>query len=165
VQPQNLKGSALPFSIFDAERVVTLDGTIPLYKLHGSLNWAFEAGVLTLYQDLRPAFRHGGDAEIVPPVLEKEAPSWLMPIWDDARTSLASCSTWLVCGYSLPQYDQAITNLFRDAAKAGAIEKILLLDPYADDLIKRWSSVAPSANIVPLPGLPDCIERLTAMQI
>ncbi len=163
-RPQNLKGAALPFSVYESERVITLDGAIPLYKLHGSLNWSFEAGVLALYQDLRPAFRHGGDAQIVPPVLEKEAPSWLIPIWHDARTALASSSTWLVCGYSLPQYDKAITQLFRDAGKTGAVQKILLLDPHANDLVKRWRLVAPSADIIPLPGLPDAIERLADFQ-
>jgi hypothetical protein len=71
-RPQVLKGTALPFSAGKSDRFIELEGTIPLYKLHGSLNWGLEAGALRLYQDLRPAFRHGGDAQIVPPVVERK---------------------------------------------------------------------------------------------
>ena len=40
--------------------------------LHGSLNWSRAGEGLELFQDLRPAFRGGGDAAIIPPVPEKE---------------------------------------------------------------------------------------------
>ena len=61
-------GSLLP----DAERRtedaedshVEMDGAIPVYRLHGSLNWSRVGDELKLFQDLRPAFRHGGDAAI-----------------------------------------------------------------------------------------------------
>jgi hypothetical protein len=65
IRPQILKGTAFPFSIMKQERQIELEGGIPLYKLHGSLNWGLETGVLSLYQDNRPAFRHGSDAQIV----------------------------------------------------------------------------------------------------
>jgi hypothetical protein len=162
IRPQILKGTALPFSVSKPERQIELDGGIPLYKLHGSLNWGLEAGVVSLYQDNRPAFRHGGDAQIVPPVLEKEAPTWLIDVWNGARQALASCSTWIVCGYSLPIYDQAITQLFMDAAAAGTVSTIFLLDPNAEVLLERWKTVAPDVEIQPLPGLPDGLSILAA---
>jgi len=159
-RPQVLKGTALPFSAAKPERFIELEGDIPIYKLHGSLNWGLEAGALTLYQDLRPAFRHGSDAQIVPPVVEKEAPSWLLDIWGGARQALASCSTWLVCGYSLPPYDRAITQLIADAGTAGAVTRVILLDPYATDLVSRWQAVAPNAKLHALPGLPEALRPL-----
>jgi SIR2-like domain len=159
-RPQVLKGTALPFSAAKPERFIELEGNIPLYKLHGSLNWGLEAGALRLYQDLRPAFRHGGDAQIVPPVVEKEAPSWLLGVWDGARQALASCSTWLVCGYSLPSYDRAITQLVADAGTAGAPTRIVLMDPHATELASRWQVVAPSAKLHLLPGLPEALRPL-----
>jgi hypothetical protein len=159
-RPQILTGTALPFSVAKPDRQIELDGSIPLYKLHGSLNWGFEAGVLTLYQDNRSAFRYGSDAQIVPPVLEKEAPSRLVGVWNGAKQALSSCSTWIVCGYSLPPYDQAITQVFTDATKARAVTKIFLLDPNAEVLRGRWRAVAPGAEIHPLPRLPDGLSTL-----
>jgi hypothetical protein len=161
-RPQVLKGTALPFSVAKAEREVELVGAIPLYKLHGSLNWGLQRGVLSLYQDSRPAFRHGGDAQIVPPILEKEAPSWLANVWNEARQALASCSTWIVCGYSLPIYDRSISQLFVDAAEGGSVTQIILVDPNSQMLLERWKAVAPNATVRPLPGLPDALRHLAA---
>ena len=162
IRPQILKGTAFPFSIMKQERQIELEGGIPLYKLHGSLNWGLETGVLSLYQDNRPAFRHGSDAQIVPPILEKGVPPWLAGVWNGARQALASCSTWIVCGYSLPLYDHAITQLFSDAAAVGTVARIILLDPNAETLIDRWKAIAPQAEIHPLPGLPDALIDLAA---
>lgn len=159
-RPQTLKGTALPFSVVNPQRHIELEGLIPLYKLHGSLNWGMEAGVLTLYQDLRPAFRHGGNAQIVPPILEKEAPAWLLDVWHGARRALIDCGTWLVCGYSLPQYDKAITELFAVAGKSGSVSEIILIDPHARDLVQRWQAVAPKAEVHPLPGLPEALRAV-----
>jgi hypothetical protein len=162
-RPQILKGTALPFALSKAERQVELNGGIPLYKLHGSLNWAVNAGAVSFYQDNRPAFRHGGDAQIVPPVLEKEAPTWLIDVWNGAREALASCSPWVVCGYSLPVYDQAITQLFIGAAAAGTVSTIFLLDPNSEVLLERWKALAPDLHVRPLPGLPDGLSILAAI--
>jgi hypothetical protein len=77
LRPQILKGSALPFTVHEPRRCwVELSESTPVYKLHGSLNWACGKVQLELYQDLRPAFRKGGDAAIVPPFPEKKVPSW-----------------------------------------------------------------------------------------
>lgn len=73
---------------------VEMDGAIPVYKLHGSLNWSRVGDELELFQDLRPAFRHGGDAAIVPPVPEKEIPAWLRPVWSSAEAELGALSSW-----------------------------------------------------------------------
>jgi hypothetical protein len=61
-----------------------MTGTIPVYKLHGSLNWSLTGQTVVAYQDMRPAFRHGGDAAIIPPIPEKLVPAWLKAIWSEA---------------------------------------------------------------------------------
>jgi hypothetical protein len=152
-RPQILKGSALPFTVHGPRRWVELSGSTPVYKLHGSLNWAREEDQLELYQDLRPAFRKGGDAAIVPPVPEKKVPSWLQSVWDEAETELAGATFWIVCGYSLPNYDLAIRSMLRRAA--GTNEKhIFLLDPRCEEIFESYKSMAPDAEIHSLPGLP-----------
>lgn len=159
-RPQILKGNSSPFSVSKSERFIELEGKIPLYKLHGSLNWSLKEGILSLYQDLRPAFRRGGDAQIVPPIVEKEAPTWLLGVWEEAQQALSSCTTWLVCGYSLPIYDKAVTQLVASAGSGAAVTKIVLLDPNSKDLVPRWQAVAPKAELYPLPGLPRGIRPL-----
>ena len=160
IRPQILQGTALPFSVAKAERQIELEGAIPLYKLHGSLNWGLRRGALSLYQDSRPAFRHGSDAQIIPPIVEKEAPSWLEIVWNEARQALASCSTWIVCGYSLPIYDRSIAKLFTDAAEGGVLSEIILLDPNSEMLLDRWKAIAPDTKVRALPGLPDGLRNL-----
>jgi hypothetical protein len=131
-----------------------------VYKLHGSLNWGLRKGVLSLYQDSRPAFRHGGDTQIVPPIFEKEAPSWLAEVWNEARQALASCSTWIVCGYSMPNYDRSIIQLFIDAAKNGILTEIILLDPNSQMLLERWNVIVPGTKVRAFPGLPEGLTSL-----
>src|ERR1019366_6191134 len=91
-KPQLLQGTFLPWADYGSH--LELEGAIPLYKLHGSLNWSRATEGLELFQDLRPAFRGGGDAAIIPPVPEKEIPAWLQPVWDSAEEELGALSSW-----------------------------------------------------------------------
>jgi len=154
LRPQILKGSALPFTVHEPRRCwVELSGSTPVYKLHGSLNWACGKVQLELYQDLRPAFRKGGDAAIVPPFPEKKVPSWFQSVWDEAETELADATFWIVCGYSLPNYDLAIRSMLRRAADTHE-KHIFLLDPRSEVIFESYKSMAPDAEIHSLPGLP-----------
>jgi hypothetical protein len=137
-----------------------LEGAIPIYKLHGSLNWSRTGEVLELFQDLRPAFRSGGEAAIIPPVPEKEIPAWLRPVWDCAEEELGRAAVWIICGYSLPTYDTAIVELLRRAATAGNLRRILVLDPYAPDVCCRYSAIVQNVQVVPLDGLPEGVQEL-----
>jgi hypothetical protein len=41
-----------------------MTGTVPIFKLHGSLNWTLGAKSIEVYQDFAaglPLWRHGGD--------------------------------------------------------------------------------------------------------
>lgn len=157
-RPQWLKGDAQSFSVHKSDRQIELEGTIPLYKLHGSLNWSFESGSLKMYQDCRPAFRHGGTAAIIPPLTEKATPPWLGNVWDSCEAHLKQCPNWLIIGYSLPLYDIALSELFKRAGNA--VANIWILDPYAAGGIQsRWSATAPSARVVCLPGLPEALSN------
>ena len=137
-----------------------LEGAIPVYKLHGSLNWSRSVDGLKLFQDLRLAFRGGGDAAIIPPIPEKEIPAWLQPVWSSAEEELARATMWIVCGYSLPSYDVAITELLHRAAIAGNLKRILVLDPHASDICCRYSTIAQNVQVMALEGLPEGIDTL-----
>jgi hypothetical protein len=158
--PQLLKGLAQPFSVRNSQRIIELKSGIPLFKLHGSLNWSLENGHFIMYQDLRAAFRNGGTSLIVPPVLEKETPDWLQDIWKAAADVLKESCIWLVCGYSLPSYDVALVEYFNHNAVNGNVNKIILIDPMSEYLKSRWVSIAPNAEIICLPGLPEALDNL-----
>jgi SIR2-like domain len=158
-RPQHLKGAAQPFSVHSPERLIEMTGTIPVYKLHGSLTWALSEDTVQTYQDMRAAFRHGGTAALVPPIPEKPVPPWLRPVWNEAAMALRRSNTWVVCGYSAQSYDTEVRELLRRGGNGRPI-KLLLLSPESTSLVSRWREIVPNANIVPLPGLPEGIEPL-----
>lgn len=161
-QPQILKGTPLPFSVSAQMREVELHGRIPVFKLHGSLNWSYKSGRLELYQDMRPAFRGSGDAAIVPPVPYKDIPQWLASVWMEAEKALAGSDTWVVCGYSLPSYDHAIESLLSKAS-SGRLTRIILISPNSSELAGRYIKIAPRADMICLPGLPEGLEQLVSV--
>ena len=128
--------------------------------LHGPLNWSRAGEGLELFQDLRPAFRDGGDAAIIPPVPEKEIPPWLRSVWGSAEEELGRATAWIISGYSLPAYDAAIVDLLRRAAKAGNLRRILVLDPHAPETSCRYSAIVQNVQMVRLDGLPDGVKEM-----
>jgi hypothetical protein len=156
-RPQHLKGAAQPFSIRSPERLIEMTGTIPVYKLHGSLNWSLTGQTVVTYQDMRPAFRHGGDAAIIPPIPEKLVPAWLKAVWCEAALALRRSNVWIICGYSAPAYDTEVRRLLTDGG-TGRPLTVLLLSP--DSLGTGWKDIVPGTNIIPLPGLPEGIPAL-----
>lgn len=157
--PQTAKGVALPWRAENRMRAVSLEGCVPLLKVHGSLNWAVENGAMALYQDARAAFRHGGDAAIVPPIPEKQIPTWLQPIWAESERCLSHAKCWIVCGYSLPSYDTAMHQMLFRAATSRK-KKVLVLDPASVRLRERWARVSLDGEVVCLPGLPEGVDEL-----
>jgi SIR2-like domain len=134
-------------------RRIAIKGQVPLFKLHGSLNWALSEHGLRFYEDARPVFKEGGIAAIVPPLPEKEPPPWLKAVWHGAGHALAAAQTWLIVGYSLPPYDHALQELLQRAAAEGPHPDIRLIDPRARDLIDRWQNISPGSAISTHPGL------------
>lgn len=107
---------------------------------------------------MRPAFRKGSDASIVPPLTKKTIPTWLTSVWTGAEERLAACETWLVCGYSLQIYDLAIQQMLARAASAGNLRRVAILDPSATAIASRWAAVAPSAFLSCHAGFPGALS-------
>ena len=174
--PQILQGTAMPFTVTNQQRYVELTGTIPLFKIHGSLNWSLDGGRLRLYpdrpvsvvpafmrelspdrlklyQDMRPAFRHVGDAAIVPPLPFKDIPKWLASVWEESAAAISTSARWIVCGYSLPSYDISVMKMLQNAATK--VRQFYLMSPHSVDHRQRWQNLVPNAEITPLPRLPE----------
>lgn len=156
-EPQRMHGSPVaPWNRHaDSDPI---SGKVALCKLHGSVNWSLTRSGVRIWHDARPCFRAGGDAAIIPPLPRKQLADWLHPIWDRAAAELARAKCWVVCGYSLPDYDLAAIALFKAAGQG--CERILVLDPSAQTLA-RWRAVAPDATVTPLAGFPSGLDKLT----
>lgn len=156
-RPQILKGASQPFSRWSYDKSIEMTGSIPIYKLHGSLNWSIQDKKIKAYQDLRPVYRYAGDAAILPPVPDKSIPCWLAPIWKEAGESLRLASIWIICGYSVPSYDVSVQSLLKQSAN-GEVKQILVLSHDAKNVCNRLQDLVPKSNLECLPGLPDCLE-------
>jgi len=132
-------------------------GAIPLLKLHGSISWAVEQGKLVKYTDCRPAMR--GDAAIVPPVHEKEIPSWLRSVWDEAHAALSAAEHLVVVGYSLPEYDTEIRRLLASCAGPRKLA-VDVFDLYPDPIVTRLSGLLPQAEVRPHGPIPETCAEL-----
>lgn len=145
------------------DRVVPLGTSIPIYKLHGSVNWAWEphAPSMKIHNDVRAAFRPNedhGEPAVIPPVPEKSMHPEFQRIWLEARKVLAASTTWLICGYSLPAYDLALEQFFREAAdEAHGLERVIVIDPNSPELVDRWSFTG--VDVVALPALQDALAN------
>ncbi len=147
--------------IKNESEAVLMGNDISLFKLHGSLNWAFEPHDFKIHGDLRAAFRKttkAGHVAIVPPIPEKQLPEDFAVVWKYAGQALRKSRSWLVCGYSFPTYDIAVQAFFRDAIREGVVERIAILDPWAADIEKKLLSYKPSLTVKTLPGLQDALS-------
>jgi hypothetical protein len=154
-RPQILKGKSSIARVGEVE----MAGSIPLFKLHGSVNWSLRSGYLELYQDVRPLFLVHQKPAIVPPIEEKKMPNWLIGVWQGAFSVLSNAEVWLVCGYSLPPYDHAVRKLLRESVSE-KLKTIILSDPNAESLQPIWQNIAPNIPIKCLPGLPECLRLI-----
>jgi hypothetical protein len=152
-QPQVAVGTGRPWRARDGSRsrTIELTGEVPLAKLHGSLNWERHGSAhdvcstVTIWQDLRRSFRLDATPAIVAPVPEDLPELWLQPIWDAAASLLRSADEWVVIGYSLPVYDQAIRSLLSAAAHG---QSIVVRDPRADSLLAAYRELLPDSTVV-----------------
>lgn len=135
-----------------------INGLVPLLKLHGSLNWAVEHGLLVKYGDLRPAFR--GDAAIIPPLKTKFIPEWASAIWKNASTNLQEADLVLIVGYSFPEYDTRILDLFDQAIK-NSPKQIHVFDPNAQKIIARLEQRWKHISIYSHNAIPEGIKEIT----
>jgi len=135
-----------------------------LYKLHGSLNWAWgpHSPTLKIHQDVRPVFRADdeyGVPAIVPPIPEKEMPPEFGQVWNEARKVLLDAPTWIICGYSLPDYDQALRDLFGGILRTRTMTRLIVIDPDSQAVAARWKTLASNCVLQPLPGLPAALNE------
>lgn len=103
---------------------VSVTGSIPLCKLHGSLNWTREGSKTHAYADCRAAHRRSDVSFIVPPQPEKRRPQLLETVWESAEHVLRETEHLLVVGYSAPPYDLAVEELLRSTTDQLSLTRV-----------------------------------------
>lgn len=142
---------------------VLLGSEYLVYKLHGSLNWAQEhhSSNMKVHDDVRAVFRttdNVGVPAIVPPIPEKELPRQFSRIWGQAEKELENSEIWIVCGYSMPDYDEALREWFQRVLTVSKVRRIAILDPKGGSLMSRWQHPDRlDVEVAAFPGLPDCL--------
>lgn len=154
--PEELEGGGYPSYTHIQKAVIA--GSVPIFKLHGSISWSYRDHQLMRYIDCRPAIR--GDAAILAPVTAKALPNYLEPIWVNAKRALESSHTWLIVGYSLPEYDKLVRELFSQAASNELEVHIFNPNP---DVASRFRVLLGDRTIVLHKGLPAGLDDLDAI--
>lgn len=120
-----------------------------MLKLHGSVSWVLEASRIIPHLDCSPAIQ--GKALIVAPVTEKSIPAYLKPVWDKAAEGLARSDTWLMIGYSFPEYDKSVNQLLID--NSGHLPRVHVFNPDPHVLV-RVKALLGHTEVFGHPGLP-----------
>ena len=151
--PELLAGGGYP-SYAHIQRIAA-SGSVPLYKLHGSVSWSFREGRLVRYHDCRPAIR--GDAAIVAPMTTKVIPPYLQRTWQQAGQDLSSSDMWIVVGYSLPQYDEAVRDLLAESGRHAP--DVHIFDP-CEKVAPAFAQLLPGSPVSAHDRLPESIHDL-----
>jgi hypothetical protein len=117
---------------------VTLRGSIPLAKIHGSISWDEEGR----YTDGRRGLT--GGALIVAPMPDKSPPKHLEGVWSLAEDMLRAASALLVFGFAFNPYDEAVLSLLRGGG--ARLQSVLLLD--IDPKVERACALWPNAKVI-----------------
>ena len=124
---------------------VTLKGSVPLAKIHGSISWDENS----YYTDGRRGLT--GNALIVAPTPEKRYPKMLADQWNLSAKILRKSRQLVVFGFSFNSYDKDVLDLLKNAGSG--IESLILIDiaPKLDEAKSLWreatiSSAPPPPN-------------------
>jgi len=120
---------------------VTLQGSIALAKMHGSISWDLEGR----YTDGRRGIT--GNALIVAPTPEKTAPATLASQWELASLILEKSTSLLAFGFAFNPYDEALLNHLQE--HGCNIKHVIVVDkdPKPDRVRRIW----PEAHVWVLP--------------
>lgn len=146
-----LEGGGYPS--FSHLRAVRAEGRVPLLKLHGSASWSLDGSVIRFFRDCRPALKQ--EAAILAPVQAKQVPTALVPTWRLAAQHLQAATHWLIVGYSMPAYDQAMQDLLK-ANHRGQSVYVADPSPFAAQRLQALLGT----DVQRLPGLPAASRLL-----
>ena len=112
---------------------------IPVYKLHGSVNWARMSKVnlievLKNYDDPSNGLRK---PELLPPTWKKVFKNEIESVWQEAIGKLNRATRIIIIGFSMPPTDMHFKYLLAAGLKKNiSLRQILFVNPDANDELK-----------------------------
>jgi len=81
--------------------------SLPLYKMHGSVNWATESNknLPKVYPNYRSLLEQDAIPEIIPPTWRKAVNEHIAKIWQNSVESLLTATRIIILGFSMPETD------------------------------------------------------------
>jgi len=138
-------------------------GVPELLKPHGSLNFKVKGLEENIFIDDRVFFNKSTtyfplDYEnyprtfLIPPSRKKNNPfTPLDQIWGKCLKRIKNSSQLVLIGYSMPPSDQEMISSFRRTIRhSKTLEKIVVINPNREEIIKNYSGVFESFEIIPL---------------
>jgi NAD-dependent SIR2 family protein deacetylase len=143
-----------------------VENAVPIFKLHGSLNWLYcpvcnnlnsweSKAVLSLMKPDRPITRCGFCASvmspvIVPPTFYKDMSRvFLSSIWNRAENALREVDHVIFCGYSCPDADKHVKYLLKrmqtNRSKSDKV-KFTLINHHFEPTVKSEEQAANEAE-------------------
>jgi len=134
--------------------------TLPIAKLHGSLHWAFCSSCESLGLHF-PHLHPGHYRKAICPVCSntplepfivmphEEVPHKVVDVWEKATQALQEAAAVTIIGYSFPEYDTTIRNLFRRNTAEDARIFVVDLACEREAKIRRHQLVSTYADILP----------------
>ena len=150
--PEDLRGR--PDGIYRV-RTMRACGTVPIYKLHGSISWTIRGSTLYRFHDCRPAVR--GDAALIAPTTRKHVPEAFRSLWNCAGLALRNSCTWIVVGYSFPDYDRAVNELLQSNSSHNP--RVHIFNPDSD-VVGRARTLLRGIEVSEHGGLPDALPDI-----
>lgn len=141
-----------PYPVSTWRNPVTVNGNVPLAKIHGSVSWDSSAR----YTDGRGGIT--GNALIVAPMGNKQMPPEISDTWGLARDILKRSERILVFGFAFNPYDGAVLDLLGQAGKDMARVLVVDIAPPIEAAQKVW----PQAEITASPPPPKGDSEIKA---
>ena len=147
-----------------------IESKIPIYKLHGSLNWRPDLKLKFYYDDNEPIFpdylQYGSNA---PPFQGKHLGLWMLPsfikqftisklinVWKKAFTAINDSDEVVIIGYSLPKEDSAASLLLGTTEISK--KRLIIVDPNVDELQDKYQNITSNKHIKKYFSIEDFVN-------
>lgn len=115
--------------------------SLPLLKLHGSLNWAFpggQGGKLRIFHTYNEVRNADLVPELVPPTWRKSFTSQISVAWERARVEISKATRIVIVGFSMPPTDLHFKYLLAAGLRDNiSLREIVFVDIESDAVTNR----------------------------
>jgi SIR2-like domain len=118
---------------FDEDKGDKESKNVPVYKVHGSVNWAIPKGARTkieVFESYRDVINKGLVPQIIPPTWKKDSRGAFNEIWEGSLTALSNATRVVIIGFSMPPTDLHFKYLLAAGLKENySLREIVFVNP------------------------------------